>query len=123
MPDIPARYAPYIGRPWTPPDGCFLLVRDILAEQFGFRPEIGADQDVATLRGQVAAFRDGLARLCRPVDQPREGDLVVVCTGGRPYHIGLCVAPGRMIHCIDGAATCIQRWSDVSGQKEFWRVG
>lgn len=38
------------------------------------------------------------------------GDVIVLTLGGSPVHCGMVLEPGRMLHCLAGRETCVERY-------------
>lgn len=102
----------YVGRPFVAGEhDCADLVVAVAREQFG--REVRLPQHAHSLRGrdaQIALLKDTLGR---PVDAPREGDVVLMRQAGRRrtlgHHLGVWCDPGEpsVLHCLGGLGTCL----------------
>lgn len=95
------KFRQYVGLPYEPPHGCFLLVARIYQEIYG----IDLQRDVNDLphepRALLGALHQHLATLATEVSSGNEveGDIVLLRTSS--YHIGMIVEPGWMIHVYE----------------------
>lgn len=112
------KYKPYVGVEYERPHGCFKLVAKVFKEVYGVdlgRPEEGLDED-AESRDKTAVIRENLAKKGYEVSDPKEGDVVIIKS--RPWHIGIVIGDGLMLHNYSKTATsCIEeyksmRWKD-----------
>lgn len=103
-------YRPFIGVPYEPPVGCFRLVQRVFEDAYGVRvPDFAAGlRDSAEAR--AARFHLELAAHCVPVAAPREGDVILIGRGGRPWHMGVVVEPGEMLHSYAGGSAVIESY-------------
>lgn len=110
-------YRPFIGRAYEPPHGCFRLVQQVFAEAYRVRvPDFDAGLPPGyAARG--ARFHAMLAAHCVPVSAPREGDVIVIGGSGRPWHIGIVIEPGEMLHSYRGGSAVIESYRDPG----WWR--
>lgn len=118
-------YRLFIGRAYEPPHGCFRLVQQVFEQAYGLAlADHDAGLDPSDLEGRSARFQQALAQHCVTVTQPKEGDLILIGLGGKPFHIGVVTAPGEMLHAYSGGSAVIEsyrslRWSArIAG---FWR--
>jgi cell wall-associated NlpC family hydrolase len=88
---------------------CYGLVAMVNREQFG---RVVPDYAYASSMDQNAVAQT-IAKFLpcdwRRVDVPEPGDLVMLKILGRPWHCGVYVAPGLMLHAIDHAVSGIDR--------------
>ena len=91
--------ARYIGEPWElGVSDCWHFVRRVYAEQFQIDvPMIHAPGPIAkrhALQGheELDAWRQ--------VDDPTEGDGVMMASGRLPSHVGIWISPGGVLHSI-----------------------
>lgn len=103
----------YVGRPY---DGasydCADLVADVMSERFGRKVDLPGR--AAGIRGLDRQIADAAAQLADPVDDPREGDLVLMRAAGRRssigHHVGICCwVAGRahVLHARPGLGACL----------------
>lgn len=91
----------WLGRPWVPGQSdCWSFAREVWAAEFGRRvPPLPVDP--ADLRACARALTAGAANWL-PADPPAEGDGVLMARGKHPCHVGVWVAPDRVLHAIEG---------------------
>jgi len=115
-----AKYKPYVGVEYDPPHGCFRLVAKVFEGVYGIdlgKQDEGLEQ--AQNKDRTARIQQKLIEMTEQVDDPQEGDVVII--RGRPFHIGLIIAPSMMLHAYNGGTSCIEnhngfRWeSRVEG--------
>lgn len=117
---MPADYRQYVGLAYEPPHGCLRLVEQVVREQYG-RDFRDVDSDVEP-NDDRALYRL-LKAHCDPVEHEREGDLIVIRS--TPWHIGLVIGDGQMLHSYSGGAACVEPYrgpmhrNRISG---FWRL-
>lgn len=107
-------YRPFIGRPYTPPHGCFTLVQQVFEQAYGL---VLADHAAGLAARDMAAralrFHQSLATHCVSVTNPAEGDLIVLNIGAKPAHIGIVTAPGWMLHAYAGGSAVIEGYTNM----------
>lgn len=119
-------YLPFIGQPYSPPHGCFRLVQQVFEQAYGLQlADYDAGLDPSDLDARSARFQHELSARCLEITDPREGDLILINVGGKPYHIGVVVGPGEILHAYSGGSAVIEsyrspRWSARIGG--FYRV-
>ena len=95
--------AAYIGLPFDPVEHhCWAFARRVWLERFGWDV---AELDVTALDPrQVRRDFAGHPEFGQwhPVAAPMEGDAVVMARGTRPCHVGVWVAPDRILHAVEG---------------------
>jgi cell wall-associated NlpC family hydrolase len=113
---MPAWCTQYVGLPFKDLGrdrgglDCWGLVRLVLAEQFGitnlhdYSDRYTSDRDPAAA-DLVASER---ARWTAVTD-PHPGDVAVFRVAGRPWHVGLVVAPGVMLTTARGTGAVLDR--------------
>ena len=94
---------------------CYGLVRLVYREELGIDlPFIGDDYGSALSRRDVgfAVERYREHDWCVDVTdmRPEEMDVLVFSRGGVDFHVGLWIAPGTMLHVIDGRNCCVERF-------------
>jgi len=113
-----SKYKDFIGIDYERPHGCFKLVAQVFKEVYGIdlgKPEEGLDED-AESRDKTAVVRKSLAEKSVEVSEPQEGDVVIIRS--RPWHIGLIIGDGLMLHNYSRSSnSCIEeynsmRWKD-----------
>lgn len=109
-----ADYGAFVGREYERPHGCFVLVRQVFEEAYGWDVLAHADQglDLLDPDQRNARLHEYLARYARDVfiEEADEGDVVVI--RARPYHLGVVVRPGEMLHSYMGGSAVIERYRD-----------
>ncbi|MEH7830521.1 hypothetical protein [Gemmobacter denitrificans] len=120
----------YVGQPFDPAEQhCWAFARRVWREVFGW--DVAA-LDVSALdpRRLRRDFADhpeyGQWRQVQtPVEAPVEGDAVIMAQGRHPCHIGIWIAPARVLHAIAGSggiATPVGRLGDLGYRLHgFWR--
>jgi cell wall-associated NlpC family hydrolase len=120
---IPAWVADYVGIPFRSRGrdrfgcDCYGLVAMVLREQFGADvPSYAEEYETATDQEEIAALidserRGGVATGAgwRFVYAAQPGDLVLLTIAGRPWHVGILVAPNAMLHTRPGANAVLER--------------
>lgn len=128
--------ARYLGRAWI--DGrydCADLVVEVARIELGL--EIALPGRAASQRGRDAQTPALVGALCVAVDEPADGDVVLMRAAGRRHavghHVGVWHHPAghepHVLHCAAGAGTCCHPLSslpdrgwDVTGVYR-WRAG
>lgn len=92
---------PLLGTPWVPGiSDCWSFARRVWKERFGRivepLPVDPADHRAAARLLEGAAGRGWIA-----TGAPVEGDAVLMSAGRRPCHVGIWLAPGRVLHSIE----------------------
>lgn len=98
---------------------CYGLVMLVNREQFGREVP---DYVYASSKDQVAVARTierFLPRDWRKVETPEPGDLVMLKILGRPWHCGIFVAPGLMLHSIGDAVSGIEHLDSVRCERRI----
>lgn len=118
---IPAWVDKYVGLPFAdhgrgPEYDCWGLVRHVLLEQFGLvLPDYGSTysstNDKMTLPD---AFRNGLAEEWRKVQDPHEGDIIILNLAGRPMHCGILVGDGCMLHARPTTGSVVESYERLA---------
>jgi len=132
---VPAWTTEFVGLPWRPHGrgragvDCWGLVCLVYHARYGIALPSYADAyggvgeaDAAHLAGLVR----GEVQQWRPVQAgaEREGDLVVIRLFGLDCHTGVIVAPGWMLHNLDGTDVVLTRYRTTVWQRRvsgFWR--
>ena len=107
-----AKYKPYVGVEYEPPHGCFRLVAKVFYEVYGIdhgKQDEGLEN--AQNKDRTARIQQKLVEMTEQVEEPQEGDVVII--RGRPFHIGLIIAPSMMLHAYNGGTSCIEDYNDV----------
>jgi len=109
-----------LGRDWSGWD-CWGLVVRAFREVFGI--------DLPTYEGDYADTEDeAIAGLFQDRDQlgrliaagrERPGDVVVLRLRGLPWHVGLVIEPGRMLHAFKGTETCLDNYRNKVWEKRI----
>lgn len=90
-------YRPFIGLPYKPPFGCFDLAAQIFERCYGV--DLWPIESELELPVRVQNLHDVVLSHCHRVTDPVEGDLVLIRT--TPWHVGVVVDPGWMIHSYE----------------------
>ena len=93
---------------------CYGLYRWVLAERHGvlvpsYSDDYASAEDADTVGAALARYRPGVARPV-PLGDECEGDGIVFCIGGVPWHCGYVISPGIMLHARRGCDTAIERY-------------
>lgn len=96
--------ADHIGRPWVPGiSDCWSFAREVWAQRFGWTvPPIMVDP--SDLRAAVRALSDPGGAGWNRVEQPVEGDAVLMGRAARPCHVGIWIEPpegGGILHSVE----------------------
>lgn len=88
----------YVGQPYIKGDAdCARLLCRVRREVFGLPVPNEAEVDrAASALGRVAQMEDGVEAFGERVDEPADGDAVLMLCRGRPSHIGVfCLVDGE----------------------------
>jgi len=111
---------PYIGQAYSRGDAdCARLVCRVRAEVFGLPVPTDAEAERAASRlGRVAQMADGVEAFGLRVNEPKEGDAVLMVCRGRPSHIGVyCLVDSEpcVLHAMENAGMVVKhRIRDLS---------
>jgi cell wall-associated NlpC family hydrolase len=101
----------YIGLPWDPPHrDCWSFFREVQKTHFGLDLPI-IDVDPNDLRAVATAFSHNPERAhWVEVQEPKEGDAVLMSRAKQPVHVGIWLAfgEGRVIHCAPSSGVLCQ---------------
>ena len=126
---LPEWAAEYIGIPYVQhgrtKEGCdcWGLLNLIWREQFGFEPP--PYEGVDWYKGQkptvIGSDAIEYASLYAPVPQGEEqaGDGILLRMRGHPFHVGLVVTPGYMIHTHESAGAVIECYRSMAWEKRI----
>jgi len=94
---------------------CYGLYRWLLAEYHGISlpsyTEVYDSADSAETCGAALALHRPSHTSPVPFGDEREGDGIVFCIGGVPWHCGYVISPGIMLHARKGCDTAIERYT------------
>ena len=97
----------YIGRPYASDTAdCGRLYYNVSREVFGYQPPPESDMERAASRlGRAAQMIDAVRLYGIPVEEPQEGDAVLMWCLGRPSHIGVYCVIGEpcVLHAMENA--------------------
>lgn len=111
---MPVDYSQFVGMEYRPPFGCFYFVQHVFAKAYGIHlPEYAEGLNERDLDARAQRFQEHLTENCVKVDDPREGDAILINRGGRPFHIGLVIGPGEMIHAYSGGQSSIESYESI----------
>jgi cell wall-associated NlpC family hydrolase len=111
---------------WPGPLDCWGLAQYVLRDAFRIYIPSYADR-YQDSEGDDAAAALALGKETEPwlqVDDPRPGDLVEIAIAGKPWHVGVYIGEGQMLHTRDGVGSCIEDvWSPTWRRRVrgFWR--
>ncbi len=102
----------YIGQPFILGEAdCARLVCQVRREVFKLPVPDDAEMERAASRlGRVAQMADAVECYGEPVEQPQEGDSVLMVCRGRPSHIGVyCIVNGEpsVLHALQNAGMVV----------------
>ena len=108
--------AAYIGTEWARDANCWHFCARVWTERFSITVpliEVDGDDPRATRRELAhSAERRGWAEVATPT----EGDGVMMAKGAMPCHVGIWLALGGVLHCVEGAGaiyTPAERLADL----------
>jgi len=107
-----SKYRSYVGIEYEPPHGCFRLVSKVFEGVYGIdlgNQDEGLEQ--AQNKDRTARIQKKLVEMTEQVEHPQEGDVVII--RGRPFHIGVIVEPGYMLHAYNGGTSCIEDYNSI----------
>lgn len=95
--------ARYIGVEWSRTNTCWHFCARVWAEVFGIVvPLIEIDgADARATRRLLSGAASDAGWL--GVEQPAEGDAVLMARGARPCHVGIWLNLEGVLHCVEGA--------------------
>jgi cell wall-associated NlpC family hydrolase len=104
---IPPWVSAYVGIPYDACD-CWHLLTRIYRERWGIElPDWTVDRQGLAVE---TILTDGPAWVEVAPEAARLGDLVAITRGGLVYHVGLVVAPGWMLHTLEGMDSVVERF-------------
>ena len=89
----------WVGLPYQPPHGCWLLVRQVYRELFGIELDAYTVRSVREINAAIASHLPEWVA----VDDERPGDLILI--RGAPRHIAVVAGGGRMLHVMNEGDT------------------
>jgi cell wall-associated NlpC family hydrolase len=96
----------YVGMPWVPGESdCWSVARRIWREQFQMEVE-ALPVDPRDPLNTRRAIREGMGPWAE-VQQPFEGDAVLMAQGRVPGHVGIWLSPGAVLHSIEAAGVIV----------------
>lgn len=108
----------YIGQPWEAGHDCWAFFRRVQRERFG-RDVPVIDVDAFDTRACVKAFvGDDERQRWELVDQPLDGDGVLMSQSRQPTHVGVWV-DGGVLHCVRNTGVV---FSTLRSLKSFYNV-
>lgn len=109
-------YGKYIGAEFEdrgrgPAYDCWGLVKVALAEQFGIQiPDLSAEYESATDHRAIPGIVERERSSWKRVEDPTEGDVILLLIKRRHFHVGLCIGGGQMLHIFKGINACRERY-------------
>lgn len=99
--------ARWVGVPWADGQGCWRLALAVWRDEFGWPvPDVPVALDPRAERRALAAGAAGDD--WQPAAVPRCGDAVLMARRREPCHVGVFVAPRRVLHAQAGSgAVCV----------------
>ena len=111
---MPANYRQFIGLEYEPPHGCYRLVQRVFRDAYGIDLDnYDAGLSGLDMQGRAERLKSCFGAYCEPVDDPQEGDLILINVGGQPRHIGVVIRPGWMLHSYSGGTACIESYRSI----------
>ena len=99
----------YIGMEWVAGENdCWAFFRKVQADHFGIDVPAVDVNSISRLSCMREFGINGERENWESVQEPREGDAVLLGIGRRPSHIGLW-ANGGVLHCLEGAGVVHQQ--------------
>lgn len=109
---IPDWTRDYLGREYKPPYGCFLLVVDVLREQYGIDgiPDFSDGLEEGGFRNRATKIYQALESNTVEImkEESRGGDIVTILAGGYPVHIGILVDNEHILHMVNNINVCVE---------------
>lgn len=110
----------YIGIPYlskgrsTSGFDCYGLVREVYIAQLGITlPDFLDDYEDADEQIEAAnALKRGMVEFAE-VNEPEPMDLIVLRIMGEPWHVGLYLGTGKMLHTMRGHASVIEKINHI----------
>lgn len=104
---------------------CWGLCVCAYREVFGIElPRLDGEYDGAKSRSVPELVRRERQTAWKAVRLPVPGDVIVLRIRGHPWHCGLCIGGGQMLHVTVGVETCVERYNAPNWAKRidgFWR--
>lgn len=106
---------------------CYGLYRHVLYEQHGIPLASYADEyprvrdkttDLAISEALLRHSVDGNWQRV-PLGDEHEGYGIVFNVFGQPLHCGYIIEPNRMLHCLKGRGTCVERYDSPAWIKRI----
>jgi lipoprotein Spr len=126
---IPQWVADYVGIPYLTHgrdrDGCdcWGLLNLVWREQFGFEPPKyeGADWYKGQRPAVIGTDAIEYASMFRQVEAGKEeaGDGIALRMRGYPFHVGIVVAPGLMLHTHEDAGVVVENYHSITWGKRI----
>lgn len=114
---MPGWVKDYIGIPFTEHGrdrsgcDCWGLVRLVQAEQFARRlPDLSQGYETTRDGAAIAELYDLERHHWEQVAEPAAGDVLMLRIAGQPSHVAVVVAPGRMLHVMQGIDSGLERF-------------
>lgn len=101
---------------------CYGLYRWLVHEYFGIALPSYVEEYASAESEEVnTAFTVNRPTVTEPVaaGDEREGDVVVFCIGGVPWHCGYVIASGTMLHARKGCDTVIEQYRTLQWNKRI----
>lgn len=96
----------YIGRSYEECN-CFDLAKEFYKDNYGLDLKNYFEGDSIPPRNEIESLIVSNKGDFKRVDIPKVGDIVVINLFGYSCHIGVIVGPGKFIHSVRGAGSCV----------------
>lgn len=112
---------PYVEKGRDPAKGldCWGLLRWYYAREKGIELPSYADEASGRDRGVSRVVVNEIARRWQPAEMPEPGDAVVLRLSLRPFHVGVLVAEGKLLHTLGQHGSVIE---SLTGPKWASRI-
>lgn len=98
---------------------CWGLVWKVLTDEFGYDVPSYDDEYEKILDRAVPRLFAEEAKKWEQVSQPEPGDIVVLRIKGYPWHVGIVIEPGKMLHIPQNINACIEKYNGPLWKKRI----
>lgn len=119
--NFPHWAAAYIGKPWSSDQDCYGFVREVYQARYGVVIPL-VPLDAGRLLSCAHAIHDYDLSDWIEVEEPREGDVVLMGHARRPHHVGLWIESTglRVLHSVDGSGVIAQ--TPMQARMQGWNL-